>query len=249
MTSVGKQTTLFGELAREGDEGAGHDVHWNQLRKSDWPPSLTDLSPVWSQLLRAHWQSEVGQALSRKLAAHLAADKVIYPRTPYKALELTPFDQVRVVILGQDPYHGPGQVIVYVLIDLARRQLNIRSLVSVLENTVIGLLAEYGIHATSKKDAPGVYVQTEDGQEAKIASLGLRIKNDRCYHGLSLNVDMDLAPYSRINPCGYAGLATVDMAQCGVQASWPSVASTLAACSPPITEMRALGQENRKRGE
>ena len=109
MSSIGKQTTLFGELAREGDEGAGHDIHWNQLRSSDWPPSLTGLSSVWSQLLQMHWQSETGHALSQKLVDQLAAHKVIYPRTPYKALELTPFEQVRVVILGQDPYHGPGQ--------------------------------------------------------------------------------------------------------------------------------------------
>ena len=107
MTSIGKQTTLFGEMAR--DEALGHDTYWNQLRKCDWPPDLTGLSPDWFQLLQAFWQSEAGQALSQKLDAQLATQKVIYPRTPYKALELTPFEQVRVVILGQDPYHGPGQ--------------------------------------------------------------------------------------------------------------------------------------------
>jgi uracil-DNA glycosylase len=109
MTSIGKQTTLFEELGHVGDEGAGQTIPFNQLRASDWPPSLTGLSPVWTQLLQAHFQSDVGQALSVKLSAHLAAQKVIYPRTPYKALALTPFDKVRVVILGQDPYHGPGQ--------------------------------------------------------------------------------------------------------------------------------------------
>ena len=131
---------------------------------------------------------------------------------------------------GKITYHGPGQVIVYVLIDLARRQLNIRSLVSVLENTVIELLAEYGINATSKKDAPGVYVQTtekEDAQEAKIASLGLRIKNDRCYHGLSLNVDMDLRPFDAIDPCGYANLKVTQTKDLGITASVPTIAEQL----------------------
>ena len=131
---------------------------------------------------------------------------------------------------GKITYHGPGQVIVYVLIDLARRQLNIRSLVSVLENTVIELLAEYGINATSKKDAPGVYVQTtekEDAQEAKIASLGLRIKNDRCYHGLSLNVDMDLRPFEAIDPCGYANLKVTQTKDLGITASAPTIAEQL----------------------
>lgn len=131
---------------------------------------------------------------------------------------------------GKITYHGPGQVIVYVLIDLARRQLNIRSLVSVLENTVIELLAEYGINATSKKDAPGVYVQTteeEDAQEAKIASLGLRIKNNRCYHGLSLNVDMDLRPFEAIDPCGYANLKVTQTKDLGITASAPTIAEQL----------------------
>jgi lipoyl(octanoyl) transferase len=134
---------------------------------------------------------------------------------------------------GKITYHGPGQVIVYILIDLARRQLNIRSLVNVLENTVIELLAEYGIKAISKKDAPGVYVQTteaedaQDAQEAKIASLGLRIRNDRCYHGLSLNVDMDLRPFDAIDPCGYANLKVTQTKDLGITASVPTIAEQL----------------------
>ena len=111
---------------------------------------------------------------------------------------------------GKITYHGPGQVIIYVLLDLPRRKLNIRSLVSIMEDTVIELLAAHGIKANAKKDAPGVYVQLETGQEAKIASLGLRVKNNCCYHGLSLNVDMDLSPFKRINPCG---LAHIQMTQ------------------------------------
>ncbi len=106
MTSIDKQAPLFSDL---DEEGAGLAMPANQLRAIDWPPSLTGLSPVWTRLLHEHWQSDVGRALSHKLTEHLAAEKLIYPRTPYRALELTPFDKVRVVILGQDPYHGPGQ--------------------------------------------------------------------------------------------------------------------------------------------
>jgi len=102
---------------------------------------------------------------------------------------------------GKITYHGPGQLIIYVLLDLKRHQLNVRKLVSLLENVIINLLAEYGVHAIAKPDAPGVYVNDE-----KIASLGLRIKNNYCYHGLSFNINMDLKPFNAIDPCGYVGL-------------------------------------------
>lgn len=102
---------------------------------------------------------------------------------------------------GKITYHGPGQLIVYVLLDMQRYQLNVRKLVSLLEQAVIDLLARDGIAAVAKSDAPGVYVA-----DAKIASLGLRIKNNCCYHGLSLNIHMDLSPFEQIDPCGYVGL-------------------------------------------
>jgi lipoyl(octanoyl) transferase len=102
---------------------------------------------------------------------------------------------------GQVTYHGPGQLVAYVLLDVRRLGFGVRELVSRIEQSLIELLASYGVTAAAKADAPGVYV---DG--AKIASLGLRIRNGRCFHGLALNVDMDLEPFARINPCGYAGL-------------------------------------------
>lgn len=102
---------------------------------------------------------------------------------------------------GKITYHGPGQLIIYALLDLKRHNLNVRKLVSMLEGAVIALLARYQIIATAKFDAPGVYVNDE-----KIASLGLRIKNNYCYHGLSLNINMDLKPFEAIDPCGYVGL-------------------------------------------
>jgi lipoyl(octanoyl) transferase len=99
---------------------------------------------------------------------------------------------------GKITYHGPGQVIIYLLIDLNRRNLKVRQLVNIIENSMIDLLAKYGVHASSKNDAPGVYVEGK-----KIGSVGLRLKNNCCYHGLSLNVDMDLSPFESIDPCGY----------------------------------------------
>lgn len=128
---------------------------------------------------------------------------------------------------GKITYHGPGQVIVYVLADLQRSRLNIRTLVSLLENTVIELLADYGVDAASKKEAPGVYVQLANSQEAKIASLGLRVRNNRCYHGLSLNVDMDLSPFEAIDPCGYAGLKVTQTRDLGISADVQAISEKL----------------------
>jgi len=106
---------------------------------------------------------------------------------------------------GKITYHGLGQVIIYVLLDLTRNKLGTRQLVDALETSIIELLGAHHIKAFAKKDAPGVYV-TIDGHDKKIASLGLRLKNNCCYHGLSLNVDMDLSPFEAIDPCGYVGL-------------------------------------------
>jgi lipoyl(octanoyl) transferase len=115
---------------------------------------------------------------------------------------------------GKITYHGLGQVVIYVLLDLKRNKLNIRQLVDALEASIIGLIGAYQIDAYSKKDAPGVYVN-----EKKIASLGLRVKNNCCYHGLSLNVDMDLSPFTAIDPCGYVGLEVTQTKDCGITAS------------------------------
>ena len=107
---------------------------------------------------------------------------------------------------GQVTYHGPGQLVAYLLLDVRRLGFGVRELVTRIEQCLIELLASYGVTAAAKPEAPGVYV---DG--AKIASLGLRIRNGRSFHGLALNVDMDLSPFKRINPCGYAGLAMTQL--------------------------------------
>ena len=102
---------------------------------------------------------------------------------------------------GQVTYHGPGQIIVYTLLDLSRSKTGVRELVSLIENSIIELLAKFKIVACARSDAPGVYVKN-----AKIAALGLRVRKSCSFHGLALNVDMDLAPFKQINPCGFAGL-------------------------------------------
>ncbi|ASL27833.1 lipoyl(octanoyl) transferase LipB [Azotobacter chroococcum] len=107
---------------------------------------------------------------------------------------------------GQVTYHGPGQLVGYLLLDVRRLGIGVRELVSRIERSLIELLAGYGVEAYAKADAPGVYVG-----EMKIASLGLRIRNGCSFHGLALNVDMDLAPFQRINPCGYAGMVMTQL--------------------------------------
>ncbi|HHT1873931.1 TPA: lipoyl(octanoyl) transferase LipB [Enterobacter hormaechei] len=109
---------------------------------------------------------------------------------------------------GQVTYHGPGQQVMYVLVNLKRRKLGVRELVTLLEQTVVNTLAEYGIDAHPRADAPGVYVG-----EMKICSLGLRIRKGCSFHGLALNINMDLTPFQRINPCGYAGMEMTQMRQ------------------------------------
>ncbi len=108
---------------------------------------------------------------------------------------------------GQVTYHGPGQQVIYLLLNIKRRKLGVRHLVTAMENAVVGLLANYEITAYPKPDAPGVYVD-----EKKVCSLGLRIRNGCSFHGLALNVNMDLSPFQRINPCGYAGMEMIDTA-------------------------------------
>jgi lipoyl(octanoyl) transferase len=124
---------------------------------------------------------------------------------------------------GQITWHGPGQLIAYPLIDLRRKNLGVRALVTALEGSVIGLLRQYGIVAEAKKEAPGVYVEGR-----KIASVGLRVRRGCSYHGLSLNVNPDLSPFAAINPCGYAGLEVTSLAELGVDARPCEVAAALA---------------------
>ena len=124
---------------------------------------------------------------------------------------------------GQITHHGPGQAIVYTLVDLARRRLTVRGMVSLIEQAVIDLLAERGITAMRKPGAPGVYVSG-----AKIAALGLRVRRGCCYHGVALNVAMDLEPFSDIDPCGYPGLAVTQTSAHGIAADAKELGGALA---------------------
>ncbi len=123
---------------------------------------------------------------------------------------------------GQVTYHGPGQLVVYLLADLRRLNLGPRQMVSILENAAIATLSQYGISAAARPDAPGVYVAGR-----KIASLGLRIKRGCCYHGISINNAMDLGPFRDINPCGYPGLQVTQLADLGVNISTQELAVPL----------------------
>lgn len=141
---------------------------------------------------------------------------------------------------GQITYHGPGQAVVYLLIDLARRHLKVRELVRLMETGMLDVLSSYGVSAQRREGAPGVYTK-----DAKIGALGLKISRGCSFHGLSLNVDLDLAPFRRINPCGYEGLRSTSLREEGVETNVDDVHARLAGrltelleTNYPITEPR-----------
>lgn len=115
---------------------------------------------------------------------------------------------------GQVTYHGPGQLVVYCLLNIVRLGFGVRALVTHIENSIIALLADHGLESAARADAPGVYID-----DAKIAALGLRVRKGCCYHGLSLNLDMDLTPFSRINPCGFENLRVTQLSDFGIHLS------------------------------
>jgi lipoyl(octanoyl) transferase len=132
---------------------------------------------------------------------------------------------------GQVTYHGPGQLIAYALLDLRRLELNVRDLIMRLEQSVIGLARAHGIEASGRRDAPGVYVQGR-----KLASVGMRIRRGCSYHGLALNVDLDLSPFARINPCGMANLEVTRLADLGVPGG---MAQAMDELEPLLTQLLA----------
>lgn len=134
---------------------------------------------------------------------------------------------------GQITYHGPGQAIVYTLVDLERRRLSVRGMVALIEQAVIDTLAQHGVTAERKPGAPGVYVGG-----AKIAALGLRVRRGGCYHGVALNVAMDLAPFSDIDPCGYPGLEVTQTSALGVEGDAQALGRALASRIAQLLEMR-----------
>jgi lipoyl(octanoyl) transferase len=141
---------------------------------------------------------------------------------PEHLLNPTSIPVVKIDRGGQITYHGPGQIVAYLLLDLRRWKINVRELVRLMEQAVIDLLAEYGVKAEGREDAPGVYVG-----DAKIAALGLKIKTGCSYHGLSFNVDMDLSPFNNINPCGYQGLRVTQAIEVGITVPWEELQAQL----------------------
>ena len=131
---------------------------------------------------------------------------------------------------GQITYHGPGQVVAYTLVDIRRLRLGIRQYVRRLESAIIEVLAAHDVAAYGKVDAPGVYVRLSANEEAKIGALGLKVRNGCTYHGVALNVDMDLSPFAAIDPCGYAGLKVTQTRALGIEADARQLAGELCGC-------------------
>lgn len=170
----------------------------------------TDYETTWHAMQRFTAERDGATADELWLTEH---DAVYTLGLNRKDVRLANRDDIPLVLVdrgGKITYHGIGQVVIYFLIDLKRKSLNVRQLVSAMENSIIDLLAESGITAKARSDAPGVYV---DG--SKIASLGLRLKQQCCYHGLALNVDMDLSPFASIDPCGYKGMQVTQIRDLG----------------------------------
>lgn len=181
-----------------------HDVVLRHLGRRDY-------LPVWQVMQRFTDQRDATTRDELWLVEHPPVFTVGLNGKPEHLLAPGDIPVVKVDRGGQVTYHGPGQIVLYFLLDLRRRGLGVRALVSLMEQAVIDLLAGYHIKAESRREAPGVYVNG-----AKIAALGLRVRKGCSYHGLALNVEMDLEPFARINPCGYPGLAVTELRALGV---------------------------------
>lgn len=181
-----------------------------------------DYMPVWQQMQRYTEQRDGDSSDEIWLLQH---PSVFTLGRNAKAEHLLDTGDIPVIPIdrgGQVTYHGPGQLIAYTLLDIRRLGMGVRQVVSAMENAVINVLHEYDIQAEARSDAPGVYVE-----DAKIAALGLRIRQGKCYHGLSFNLDMDMQPFSRINPCGYQGLAVTQLADHVTNLDWSIVEQQL----------------------
>lgn len=183
---------------------------------------LTDYEPTWQAM----------QAFTAQRCADTPDELWLTEHPPVYTLGLNrkevrrPWrDDIPLVLTdrgGKITYHGPGQIVLYLLLDLKRRDWSVRQLVDRMEGAIIALLDAYGIAAEGRPDAPGVYVG-----DRKIASLGLRLKNGCCYHGLALNVDMDLSPFNAIDPCGYRGLQVTQTKDLGIAEHCDTLAERL----------------------
>lgn len=192
-------------------------------------PGLSPYEPVW-QAMKEFTETRYADTLDQLwIVEHLPVYTLGQAGKPEHVLNPAQIPVVKSDRGGQVTYHGPGQVVVYVLADLKRTGLTIRAMVQALEQALIDTLSAFGLgNACRKPGAPGVYLPMADQTLAKIAALGIKVRKGCTYHGVALNVEMDLDPFLGINPCGYEGLETVSMASMGVSASWSEVALTLA---------------------
>lgn len=166
--------------------------------------------PVWRQMQQFTDQRDKSTADEIWLVEHPPVFTLGMNGKPEHLLNPGQIPIIKIDRGGQVTYHGPGQLVAYLLIDIKRRKLGIRAMVEQIEQAIIDLLAGYSIDARGRRDAPGVYVA-----DSKIAALGLRVRRGCTYHGLALNVNMDLEPFSRINPCGYAGMTITQTTDLG----------------------------------
>jgi lipoyl(octanoyl) transferase len=184
---------------------------------------LVEYQPIWDAMKKftaertAHTRDEIWLVQHPPVYTQGPAGK------PEHLLHSTSIPVVKIDRGGQITYHGPGQIVAYLLLDMRRWKINVRQLVRLIEQAVIDLLSEFGVVGTGSEEAPGVYVEG-----AKIAALGLKIKNGCCYHGLSFNVDMDLTPFANINPCGHAGLRVTQACEQGITVSINELQAQLA---------------------
>ncbi|GAB4414985.1 MAG: lipoyl(octanoyl) transferase LipB [Sideroxydans sp.] len=172
---------------------------------------LVEYEPTWRAMQRFTAERNTDTPDEIWLLQHPPVYTLGQAGKPEHLLHATSIPVIQIDRGGQITYHGPGQIVAYLLLDLRRWRLNVRELVRLMEQAVVVLLAEHGVKAHGRVEAPGVYVG-----EAKIAALGLKIKNGCCYHGLSFNVNMDLSPFACINPCGYRGLAVTQCIELGI---------------------------------
>ena len=185
-------------------------------------PGLVPYEPTWRAMQEFTTRRDASTPDELWLVQHPPVYTLGQAGKPEHLLQTTDIPLVKIDRGGQITYHGPGQVVAYLLIDLHRRHLKVREMVNLLEQSIIDCIAGFGLDARRQEGAPGVYI---DG--AKIAALGLRVKNGCSYHGLSLNVDMDLTLFTWINPCGYSGLKTIQLKDFGVTEGPDEVAERL----------------------
>jgi lipoyl(octanoyl) transferase len=214
---------MNGEGKREKGEGMGStssispSLFPHPSPHPNFPPlhvralGLVEYEPTWRAMQRFTAERTADTVDEIWLVQHPPIYTQGQAGKPEHLLNPTSIPVVKIDRGGQITYHGPGQIVAYLLLDLRRWKINVRELVRLMEQAVIDLLAEYGVKTEGREDAPGVYAG-----DAKIAALGLKIKNGCCYHGLSFNVNMDLTPFANINPCGYEGLKVTQCIGLGV---------------------------------